>query len=126
MPDYRLREWILSLVTTPERARTIIGDMTEEGRGTLSSWAAIASQIVHAFTPGLIGMALAASLAQFLLPFLLAAVTMKFLRPPWDEQSFRTLHLWNLVAFAVTQIVTGYWIGPLGSPPLPTRMTQRA
>jgi hypothetical protein len=112
MPNYRFREWILSLVTTREHAATIVGDMVEEGRGTFRCWTAIASHFIHALTPSMLGMALTGFFAQFLLFFVPAMIAFRFVLTPWfDEQHFRILHWCTVSAFVATQIVTGYWIG---------------
>jgi hypothetical protein len=111
MPNYRLREWILSLVTSSERATTIVGDMAEEGYGTFRCWMAIASHIAHALTPRMIVLGLAGFLVQFLISALPMLLLTRFLWVPFDEHSFRTMHLSNVVAFTGTQILAGYWIG---------------
>jgi len=41
-----LAEWMLSLVTTPERAAASVGDLLEEGTGSFAFWWSIASTAV--------------------------------------------------------------------------------
>lgn len=109
MPEYRLREWILSLVTTPERAATIVGDMVEDGRSTFRCSTAIASHLAHALTPGLIGRAMGGFLAQFLLSTAVALAVSPLL--PLLMHRWSLYHWFFVVAFVGTQLATGYWIG---------------
>jgi hypothetical protein len=46
MRNARLAEWILSLVTTPERASATVGDLLEDRRGVLRFWGALLSAAV--------------------------------------------------------------------------------
>jgi hypothetical protein len=108
MPEYRLRQWILSLVTTPEHAATIVGDMVEEQGSTLHCWIAIASHLAHALTPGLIRGAIGGFVAQFLLSMALAFAVSPLL--PLLTRRLNVFHWFFVVAFTGTQIATGYWI----------------
>jgi len=114
MHNYRVRVWVLSLVTSPEHAAAIVGDMVEDGRSTLRCWTAIGSHIAHAMTPGLVGLALLGFFAQFLFPSVVdvaqAVGFWLFIRTP-SEEYWRVLHWGHLSVFLVSEVATGYWIG---------------
>jgi hypothetical protein len=116
MHKHRVREWILSLVTTPERAASIVGDMVEDECTTFRCWTAIASHLAHAITPGVIGLVLTGFFAQFLLS-LTAAIALnigfRFLAWPVDAKQWQILY-WGIVpAFLGIQFLTGYGIAYL-------------
>jgi hypothetical protein len=117
MPNYRIREWTLSLVTTPERASAIVGDMVEEGRGTFRCWTAIASHLAHAITPGAIGLALTGFVAQFILALAAGMAVISVFRilfPPFDIGHLRAEYWCAVLTFLAVQVLTGYWIGHAG------------
>jgi len=119
MPNYRVREWILSLVMSPEHAAAVVGDMVEDGRSTFRCWTAIASHIRHALTPGLLGLVVAGFFAQFLFPVALAFLSgfgfgSGVIAPSLYSGHWRLFYWAVVLIFSLNQFVTGYWIGRWG------------
>jgi hypothetical protein len=117
MPNYRIREWTLSFVTTPERAAAIVGDMVEDGCSPFRCWTAIASHLAHAITPGAAGLVLTGFFAQFILSlaaWMPLSFAFHFLFRPFDITSWRAEFWCALSTFLVVQILIGYWIGRTG------------
>ncbi len=108
MRSANVAEWILSLVTTPDRAAGTVGDLIESRAGAPRFWSTIASQFLRrAGTP-----VVAAFLAQFFL-FFWAGFALRFsvifLIPSV------TFLLWVAdLTLLATQLLVGYGIARFG------------
>ena len=109
MRSYEIGQWILSQITTPERAACIVGDLLESRCHAIRFWAAIGSHLLHAVTPKVLGAALGGFVAQFVIlaiPAALLGIGALAVRLP-----MYALHWYAIFACAACQILIGYWIG---------------
>ncbi len=67
MREGRFYKPVFSMITTPERAASIGGDLIEEGAGPARMWAGIGSNLLHSFDVRMLGAAFAGFIAQFVL-----------------------------------------------------------
>ena len=102
-------EWILSVVTTRDRATSIMGDLVESRVSSIHWWAAIGSNVLHAMTLRIVGTAIVALLAQFILFVIPSVALMYCLRI--SVLSFQAWHWCSVFSFVGTQVLTGLWIG---------------
>ena len=99
---------MLRAVTTPERAAAVIGDLVQSKAGPLGFWVAISSNLLHAITPPIIGLAVGAFLFQFFV-FLIPATALTYCLN-WFVISVDAWHWCSVVLFLSTQLLTGLWI----------------
>lgn len=109
MRNHDIGQWILSRITTPERAASIVGDLIESRCDAIRFWTAIGSHLLHAVTPKVLGIALAGFVAQFVIlaiPAALLGIGALAVRLP-----MYALHWYAVFACAATQLAIGYWFG---------------
>ena len=109
MRNEAVGEWILRAVTTPDRASALIGDLVQSETSSLRFWIAISSNLLHAITPRVLGVAIIAFLFQFLVSIIPFIIVMYCF-----TQSVLSMHSWywcNVASFFCTQLLTGLWIG---------------
>ena len=122
----RIAEWILVLVTSRERAASIVGDMMESAatHGRVWFWSSVlraaASLLWHGFAAnprGLLGLAFHAWLVGLLLGFgvFVCAISGVGLYPrlPLAESTAmlsRAVYIADLVGMALAQFLVGCWI----------------
>jgi hypothetical protein len=109
MLEHTVGEWILSAVTTPERAASIVGDLIQNRTGSIRFWMAIGSNVLHALTLKVIGAAIVAWFAQFLI-FVIPSLALAYLFR-FHVLSIYLLHWFAIFLCLGTQILTGLWIG---------------
>jgi putative Mn2+ efflux pump MntP len=108
MLNQSVGEWILSAVTTPDRAASIVGDLIQSRASSIRFWTAISSNVLHAITPRL-GVAIVAFLAQFIV-FLIPSIAITYCL----RSSVLSIYQWHscaVLSFLGTQMLTGFWIG---------------
>jgi hypothetical protein len=109
MLNQSVGEWILSAVTTPDRAASIVGDLIQSRASSIRFWTAISSNVLHAITPRLIGVAIVAFLAQFVV-FLIPSIAITYCL----RSSVLSIYQWHscaVLSFLGTQMLTGFGIG---------------
>jgi hypothetical protein len=109
-------EWILSAVTTPDRAEAIVGDLAEHHVSPIRFWTEISSNVLHAIDRPTIATALICFLTQFLVFAFLGWVFIYC-----ATASKLSLKLWHICLVLIclgTQILTGVWIGIAKKKPL--------
>jgi hypothetical protein len=57
MLEHTVGEWILSTITTSDRAASIVGDLIQARTNSIRFWMAIGSNVLHAITPRVVGAA---------------------------------------------------------------------
>ena len=99
-------ERILQVMTTPDRAAAIVGDLDERGVSSTQFWLAIGSNVLHSITPGVLKAAAKGCIAQFVFALAIAtAMVFAYILLP--------VTLWPWFAaleILAAQIFTGYWI----------------
>ena len=112
MRKHSAQEWMLSLVTTPDRASAILGDLIESGGTAFDFWVALGSNVLHSMTLAAFGMALVGFVFQFLIFLLPSFAIMRGLRV--SAISTMQFASYSDLSFLGTQVITGYWIGSWG------------
>jgi hypothetical protein len=109
MLEHTVGEWILSTITTSDRAASIVGDLIQARTNSIRFWMAIGSNVLHAITPRVVGAAVVGLLAQFVVLAIPSITIILLLRS--SGFSIYVWHWFAVLSGLGTQILTGLWIG---------------